>query len=100
MDIKLIVADDALITGINLNFKSNIGTNFETMSRISSIDMAQGSIPEHATVIIDIDVYTHQEYSSTDAESVKRWVVEAHDAEKKNFFMILGNEVTERLRED
>lgn len=70
------------------------------MTRISSVDLAQGNISEHATVIVDIDVYTFQGYSAKDANSVKNWVVQAHDNEKVIFFKVLGKAATERLKED
>jgi uncharacterized protein (TIGR04255 family) len=70
------------------------------MTRIASVDLAQGNIPEHATVIIDIDVYNFQGYSAKDANSVKNWVVQAHDKEKESFFWVLGKAATERLKED
>jgi uncharacterized protein (TIGR04255 family) len=54
--IMVSVADQTLSNSLNLNFKTNIGTDFETMSRIASIDLAEGIIPDNATVIVDIDV--------------------------------------------
>jgi uncharacterized protein (TIGR04255 family) len=77
--IRIAVADNKLANSLNLNFKSHFGTDFETMTRIASVDLAQGNIPEHVTVIVDIDVYTFQGYSAKDANSVKNWVVQAHD---------------------
>ena len=97
---EISVSDGKLSNGLNLNFKSNIGTNFETMSRIASADMAAGNIPEHATIVVDIDVYTGEGFSVRDADSVKKWIIEAHDKEKESFFSVLGKEATERLRED
>jgi hypothetical protein len=42
------------------------------MTRIASVDLAQGIIPEHATLIVNIDVYTFQGFSANDANSVKK----------------------------
>ncbi|RWM08957.1 TIGR04255 family protein [Mesorhizobium sp.] len=94
------VADQKLSNSLNLNFKTNVGTDYETMCRIATVDLAAGNIPEGATVIVDIDVYTGENYSTKDAESVKHWVIQAHDKEKENFFLVLGKEATARLRED
>jgi uncharacterized protein (TIGR04255 family) len=70
MAISISVADGKLLNSMNLNFKSRIGTDFETMSRVASVDLAEGNIPEHATVIVDIDVSTFQGYSANDSNSV------------------------------
>ena len=93
------VGEQTLGNSLNLNFKTNIGTDFETMSRIASIDLAEGVIPEHATVIVDIDVHTGGAFTVNEEDRVKNWVVEAHDYEKAAFFKVLGKENTERLRE-
>jgi uncharacterized protein (TIGR04255 family) len=100
IDISIDVADIKLSNSINLNFKSRLGTEFETMTRIASVDLAQGNIPAHATVIVDIDVYTFQGYSANDANSIKNWVMQAHNKEKESFFCVLGKAATERLKED
>lgn len=98
--IGISVADQPITGSLNLNFKSNQGTNFETMCRIATIDLAEGAIPENATVIVDIDVYTKREFSTTSAADVKKWVSEAHTREKESFFKVLGEEATSRLREE
>lgn len=98
--IRIFVSDVPLTRSINLNFKSREETNFESMSRIASVDLAEGNIPQHATVVIDIDVYTNPPFSPKSADAVNKWMAEAHDEEKARFFSILGEEATERLRED
>jgi uncharacterized protein (TIGR04255 family) len=97
--IKVSVGDHVLSNSLNVNFKTNVGTDFETMTRIASIDLAEGIVPETATAIIDIDVYTSGAFTTDDVSAVKKWVVEAHDYEKIAFFDVLGEENTERLRE-
>jgi uncharacterized protein (TIGR04255 family) len=98
--ISIAVANTKLSDSLNLNFKSRGGTEFETMTRIASVDLAQGVIPENAAVIVDIDVYTFQGYSVNSDDSVKNWVMQAHNKEKESFFKVLGDAATERLRED
>lgn len=98
--ISVTVADDVICDSINLNFKTNVNSDYEATCRIASVDLAQGTIPENATVIIDIDVYTIGTFSTRDAAVVKEWVTKAHQTEKENFFKLLGPDVTARLRED
>ena len=98
--IKVSVGDQVPSDSMNLNFKTNVGTDFETMSRIASVDLAEGIIPENATVIVDIDVYTGGiTITANDVGAVNNWVAEAHDYEKVAFFSVLGEDNTERLRE-
>jgi uncharacterized protein (TIGR04255 family) len=84
---------------LNLNFKTGVGSDFETITRIASIDLAEGTIPENSTVVVDIDVYTRSTFRTTDVNDVQKWIVEAHTCEKVAFFDVLGEENTERLRE-
>ena len=98
--ISVTVADEVVCDSINLNFKTNVNSDYEATCRIASVDLAQGAIPENTTVIIDIDVYTANAFSTQDAAVVKEWVTKAHQTEKENFFKLLGPDVTARLRED
>jgi uncharacterized protein (TIGR04255 family) len=100
LDIKIVIGDGKLMNSLNLNFKTDGGEETEIMSRIASVDFAQGVIPQNATVIVDIDVYTRSTFSTQDSSVVKSWVNQAHDKEKQSFFKVLGDEATERLRED
>jgi len=97
--IKVSLGSNMLSDHLNLNYKTNVGTDFETMSRIASIDLAEGVIPDHATVIVDIDVYTSNIFTTKDVDVVKKWVIEAHDHEKVAFFDILGEKNANRLQE-
>ena len=84
---------------LNLNYKTGVGSDFETMTRIASIDLAEGIVPENASVIVDIDVYTRGDFRSTEVNDVQRWIIDAHAHEKVAFFKVLGKVNTERLRE-
>lgn len=98
--LNLEVDGKSVTKNLNCNFGSRVGTDFETMTRVATVDLAQGIIPENTSVIVDIDVYTSSTYRANRAESVKGWATAAHDFEKESFFGILGDAATERLRED
>lgn len=100
MAIQVSVSGKKILNSLNLNFKTRVGTNFETMSRIATIDMAEGNIPEHAKIIVDVDVYTCRDFSATESVEVEKWIDSAHDLEKESFFEALGVKATERLREE
>lgn len=100
MAISASVSGEKITDSLNLNFKTRVGTEFETMSRIATVDMAEGNIPEFATIIVDVDVYTGGDFSKADAAAVTNWVDGAHRFEKESFFKALGADATERLREE
>ena len=97
--INIAVGEQPLDKSLNLNFKTNVGSEFETMTRIASIDLAEGAIPDNARVVVDIDVYTTGTFAASDSGEVKNWIEKAHEYEKIAFFKVLGGENTARLRE-
>jgi uncharacterized protein (TIGR04255 family) len=100
MDITVAVAGSNITSSLNLNFKTDVNSNHEAMSRIATVDLAEGSIPENASIVVDIDVYTARSFSTRNIDEVKSWVIEAHQKEKESFFKVLGEKATQRLRED
>lgn len=97
--INVTVAGEAIGDSMNLNFIKKGESDQTATCRIASIDLAKGTIPEKSTVIVDIDVYTDRDFETKDIGVVKAWVAQAHETEKKNFFALLGPDVTARLRE-
>ena len=100
MDISIAVAGSSVTSSLNLNFKTDVNTNHEAMSRIATVDLAEGFIPDNATIIVDIDVYTGKSFSTQSIEEVKSWIDAAHQKEKERFFKVLGQRATQRLRAD
>lgn len=99
LSVKSEVAGTPITNSINLNFRTTPTSGIEIMSRIATVDLAEGAPPENTTVLVDIDVSTPAQFSTADQQVVERWVVDAHEEEKKNFFKILGIDLTERLRD-
>jgi len=100
LDLNLMVAGEEVNDHLNINYTTVMGEHYETMTRVTSVDLAQGQIPENTTVIVDIDVYTTPGFEAHSAEAVKLWATEAHMREKQSFFSILGTAAIERLRAD
>jgi uncharacterized protein (TIGR04255 family) len=100
MDIAITVADSNVTSSLNLNFKTDVNSNHEAMSRIATVDLAEGSIPDNTSIVVDIDVYTESSFSTRQIDEVKSWVVAAHQKEKESFFKVLGEKATQRLREN
>ena len=100
LDLDIKVAKKALTKNVNLNYKDENKNGLEIMTRVASVDIAEGAVPENATVIVDIDVYTRNGYAASDAATVKQCIKDAHDAEKLSFFGLLGTAATERLKQN
>jgi uncharacterized protein (TIGR04255 family) len=98
--IKVLLDGVLLDRSLNLNFKSDVGSEFESTSRIATVDLADGQIPEKTSLVLDIDVYTQPDFAATGVESCWKWIDGAHTREREQFFRILGVETTERLRAD
>ena len=98
--LRVSVAGKPVKENLNFSFATRTGTDFETMTRVASVERALGQIPDNTSVIVDLDVYTSDGFKTTSAGEVKDWTVRAHEKEKKSFFAILGSEATERLRAD
>ncbi|CAN7342585.1 TIGR04255 family protein [Bosea sp. LjRoot237] len=100
VDLSVRLSNEVINTGLNVNYKLRENDNLEIICRVASAELAQGIVPENATIIVDLDVYTPDGHLPLDATAISEWVEAAHDIEKKNFFKILGDDATQRLRED
>lgn len=94
------IGAETISTRLNVNYKIRETDDLEIACRIASAELAQGTIPENATIVVDLDVYTPDAAVPVDAAEIREWVEIAHDVEKRNFFKILGDHATQRLRED
>lgn len=99
LDLSIKVGTKVINDSVNLNYKSNISKDIEVMTRIASVNLAEGSIPDKVTVIVDIDVFTPNGFSSNSQKAVMEYIEHAHESEKISFFGVLGKEVTDRLTE-
>ncbi len=98
LQVDLSVAQSVVSTAFNLNFKTRIGTNFEAMNRLATVDFTSGNIPENATVVLDIHVQTEEGYEVSKINDVLKWAKLARDEKNERFFSVLGESVTQRLR--
>ena len=100
LDLSISVFGSPVKENLSFNFVTRADTDFETMNRVTTVDRASGQIPENTTVIVDIDVYTGNNFRTNRADQVKEWAIKAHEIEKESFFGILGSKATQRLRAD
>jgi uncharacterized protein (TIGR04255 family) len=99
LNLTVLVDEASLTRRLNLNYHVSVSDDSTCTVRVATTDFASGGIPENTTAIIDVDVYTTDNYRTSDATAVKDWTERAHIAEKKNFFRLLKRETINALRE-
>lgn len=85
---------------INLNFLRENDTTHRTMTRIASPSFVQGSIPPDTAVVVDIDVFTPDQFEATNPDVVSTWLEEAHRFEKEAFFKLIPARILDQLVEE
>jgi len=65
----------------------------QLVSSIRSLRLVEGDLPEETSAFIDVDVYTGEDYASSDIQAVKAWIDLAHDHEKAQFFRVFSPEM-------
>jgi uncharacterized protein (TIGR04255 family) len=100
LNLSIVVDRAALTRNLNLNYTIAALEHSSCTIRLATPDFAQGSIPENATVIADLDVYTDSTYTANEIEKVKQWTESAHIAAKQTFFRLLREETIKELRAD
>ena len=49
------------------------------------------------SALIDLDVSTLSNFTSSDANEVKKWISDAHDCEKSEFFRLIPEDKLKQL---
>jgi len=99
LNLRLNVADTPLVGPINLNFGTQYSDKHLAMTRIASIDFVQGELPEGVAAVIDVDVFTPQDFTATNPEEGSSWVSDAHTYEKHAFFRLIPPNILKELEE-
>ncbi|WP_316202831.1 MULTISPECIES: TIGR04255 family protein [unclassified Bradyrhizobium] len=100
LNLRVTLDGAALSRMLNVNYTVPVDQHTSCTVRIASVDLAQGVIPEHTTCVADLDVYTIEGYTTTDAVAAKAWCEVAHAAHRRNFFKLLTKSTIENLRAD
>lgn len=100
LDLKLTDADGTIVSSVNINFSRILSPSSSCTVRIATKDFTQGNLPADVAVFIDVDVFTNDDYRSNDRSAVKRWITDAHDYEKHEFFHLFTQGTIDRLTEE
>lgn len=99
LNLKVEIAGNKVGGPINLNYLVKNDDAHSTMTRIASSHFVQGTLPKDTTVVVDIDVHSHEGFRTREKSAVVEWTKSAHDFEKEAFFKLIPKEVLEKLLE-
>jgi uncharacterized protein (TIGR04255 family) len=97
LDLSLHISGDVISSKVNINFTSLIDDNSSSMVRIATKEFLQGAVPPNTSVYIDVDVFTHDGFSTSDQAAVTNWVETAHAHGKVEFFHLLKQDTIDEL---
>ena len=97
---QISVAGIALSSPLNLNYRVQRSPNLEATVKIASPEFVHGKQLKPFVALVDVDVYTPREFSTTSADTVKGWLKEARQFEKDEFFKLFTKEMVARLVEE
>lgn len=102
LDLRLVVSDDVISTGINVNVTSAVRADTTCTVRVATKEFIQAgaTVPADASVFIDVDVFTNEGFGTADRAVVREWVEFAHTEEKREFFRLLKQQTIDALREE
>lgn len=96
--LKIEVENAALVQPLHLFFSSIQSPRHTVTTRVISREFLHGKTADDASVAIDVDVFTPDNFSDSSAESIKAWAEEAHTLEKAAFRKLLPTPLYEKLR--
>lgn len=99
LDLKVEIAGESVHGDTNINFTTDVTDNASCTVRIATPGFVQGVLPPNASVYIDVDVFTKEDFRTDRQNDVKTWVETAHAKEKEQFFRLLKEQTIESLKE-
>ena len=99
LDLSLMVAGMPLTAKVNLNFFIPGGDLYDGAVRIATREFVTPQMPNNASVIADIDIFTKTIFEAKDEKLILEWLETAHRIEKQEFFSLLTDETIAQLKE-
>lgn len=100
LDLKLSVAEENILSNVNVNFTTEVSTDTMCTVRIATPEFVQGELPPKTSVYVDVDVFTKETFKTEDKAQVKRWIEIAHTNEKEHFFQLLTDDTIDSLERE
>ncbi len=89
--------DEILTSSVNVNYMRQLGKEHVVTVKIATPDLVGGSVPQHFSLLCDIDVGSKPGVVITTYDHALSWIDAAHDLEKAEFFGILPDDITNKL---
>jgi uncharacterized protein (TIGR04255 family) len=101
-DLRLHVRIDEHDVGapLNVNFTQQASDHHLVTTRVATPEFVQGAIEKDATLFVDVDVFSPDGFSCSDAPTTMKWVERAHVIEKDSFFRLFPEKTVEDWREE
>lgn len=99
LDLDLRIGDSPVTDGILINEMMSVTEDTSRMVRVATSQFVTGFLPDNATVLADIDIFTPEPFETKDSGAVVKWVENAHSVEKQEFFVLLKEETITALEE-
>jgi len=99
LDLTFTVAEDTVVKSVNVNFTTPVSEDALCTVRLATSDLIQGVVPPNTSLLVDVDVFTKERYTTASEKAVRDWVEVAHKNEKEQFFRLLKIGTIEALKE-
>ena len=93
------VADEAFEGPQNFNYRKKRSDTHEVLVRVASPEFVTGPGSQSLNALIDVDVFTPDDWNSADLNGTLSWVETAHDIEKEEFFKLIPPKILTELIE-
>ena len=93
------VAGEPLSGPQNLNYNRSQSEDHIVQVRIASPEFVSGPDLTEVRAVVDLDVFTPGQFETHNADTAVRWIEEAHNFEKEEFFRLFTEEMRKRLVE-
>jgi uncharacterized protein (TIGR04255 family) len=100
LNLTVAVSEERLTDSLNLSFARFPQQDMICVVRVLSPDFAEGTLPQGAVALMDVDVFTKERYRADKPLAVKDWLARAHEEKNHSFFGLLTPDTIAELRED
>ena len=100
LDQKVTLAGATLGAPLNLNYRAKRKEEFEAVVKIASPEFVAGAPSKPFVALVDVDVFTPKQFSTSSADAVKGWLKEARQFQKEEFFKLFTADMRKRLVEE
>lgn len=100
LSFSISVRNEELSCPFVLIFLRKHGEHHLAQIRISSPEFVSGNLPENFIGLVDIDIYTPENFAASSSENIKQWLTTGHDIAKDEFFGLLSESMRDQVLEE